>query len=89
MNVCMYVCGFLSGPFLCLYLMKSHNFGCRGIRPAGFHERIKSMYSWMDVTNRTITVYNNIAMMRRCVYVYGLIYIYTVDIAVITGYFTS
>eukprot|EP01036_Dinobryon_divergens_P032910 gene32910-42594_t len=38
---------------------------CRGIRPAGFHERIKSMYSWMDVTQRTIAVYNNIAMMRR------------------------
>jgi phosphatidylinositol glycan class A protein len=33
----------------------------RRIIPSEMHERIRSMYSWADVTKRTETVYNNIA----------------------------
>lgn len=38
---------------------------CRRIHPMELHERVKSMYSWLDVSRRTEIVYNNIAASRR------------------------
>lgn len=37
----------------------------RRIDPYEMHERVKSMYDWLDVAKRTEVVYNNIAMSRR------------------------
>jgi phosphatidylinositol N-acetylglucosaminyltransferase subunit A len=37
----------------------------RRVDPNEFHERVKSMYNWMDVAKRTEVVYQNIAMTRR------------------------
>ena len=37
---------------------------CRRIVPIEMHERMKTMYTWLDVTKRTEIVYNNISMTR-------------------------
>lgn len=37
----------------------------RRVIPQEFHERVKSMYSWIDVTKRTEIVYNNISTLKK------------------------
>lgn len=37
----------------------------RRIIPSEFHDRVKTMYSWLDVTKRTETVYNGIAGIKK------------------------
>ena len=37
----------------------------KNVIPFQFHERVKTMYSWLDVARRTEIVYDNIARMRR------------------------